>query len=99
MLRTLNETGTPITHFAVAAPALGELIRSVRDGELDTTRGRQVFQHMVETGSDVESARQVARASKQSAPTRSSPCARNCWPTIRKIVADVKNGKHQALGP
>jgi len=40
VLRTLNETGISMANFAVTAPVLAELIRAVRDGELDTTRGR-----------------------------------------------------------
>jgi aspartyl-tRNA(Asn)/glutamyl-tRNA(Gln) amidotransferase subunit B len=97
VLRTLNETGISITNFAVTAPALADLIRAVRDGELDTTRGRQVFQHMIETGSGVATATQALGIEPVSADATVALC-RELLAENPKIVEDVKNGKQQALG-
>ena len=88
---------SPSRHFAVTAPALSDLIRAVRDGELDTTRGRQVFQHMVETGADVNSARQTLGIEQVSADALVTLC-QELLAANPKIVEDVKQGKQQALG-
>jgi aspartyl-tRNA(Asn)/glutamyl-tRNA(Gln) amidotransferase subunit B len=97
VLRTLNETGVSMANFAVTAPVLAELIRAVRDGELDTTRGRQVLQHMVETGADIETATKTLGIEKVSADALVALC-RELLAANPKIVEDVKNGKQQALG-
>ena len=97
MLRTLNDTGISIANFAVTAPVLAELIRAVRDGELDTTRGRQVLQHMVETGTDIQTAKQTLGIEKVSADALVALC-QELLAANPKIVEDVKNGKQQALG-
>jgi len=97
VLRVLNETGTPITQFTVTAAALGDLLRAVGAGELDTTRGRQVFQHMVETGADVATACRHLGIEKVSTDALVALC-RELLAANPKIVADVQGGKHQALG-
>jgi aspartyl-tRNA(Asn)/glutamyl-tRNA(Gln) amidotransferase subunit B len=97
VLRTLNDTGVSIAQFRVSAAALGNLIRAIRDGRLDTTRGRQVFQHMVETGVDVDTAQRALGIEQVSADALVALC-RELLAANPKIVEDVKNGKQQALG-
>jgi len=97
VLRTLHERGISIDEFAVAPPVLAELLRMVRSGALDTTRGRQVLQQMVDTGSDLATAVAALGIAQVSAEALVTLC-RELLAANPKIVADVKNGKQQALG-
>ena len=97
VLRTLNERQMAIADFPVAAAALGDLIRRVRAGELDTARGRTVLNEMIAGGEPAEAVmnrlgfRQVDE----------SELRRLCEELLAanpKIVAEVKTGKTKALG-
>jgi aspartyl-tRNA(Asn)/glutamyl-tRNA(Gln) amidotransferase subunit B len=97
VLRTLNERNIPIEQFPITAAALGELISRVQAGDLDTSRGREVFAEMLATG---QSAAQVI-AAKGIARVDESELIALCQEIVAanpKIVADIKSGKLQAAG-
>ncbi|MHB8969049.1 MAG: Asp-tRNA(Asn)/Glu-tRNA(Gln) amidotransferase subunit GatB [Pirellulaceae bacterium] len=97
VLRTLNERGLLIESFSVTPVALAALIRAVSHGELDTSRAKSVFQHMVETGATVDDARRALGIQQVSADALVALC-RELLAENPKIVEDVKTGKLQALG-
>ncbi|MCU0959272.1 MAG: Asp-tRNA(Asn)/Glu-tRNA(Gln) amidotransferase subunit GatB [Pirellulaceae bacterium] len=97
VLRTLNERGLTIQQLPVPAAGLAELLRSVAAGELETTRARQVFQRMVETGATVAAARQALGIVQVASEDLLELC-RTLLAEHPHIVRDVRGGKTQALG-
>ncbi len=85
------------THFGLRPPQLAELLKAIQKGELDTSRAREVFIEMVETG---QSAAEVMKAQGIEKVDESELVAL-CQELIAanpKIVADIKGGKQQAAG-
>ncbi len=97
LLRTLNERGILFEDFVVTPAALAALIRAVSRGELDMSRAKSVFQHLVEAGGTVEDAMQALGIQQVSADALIALC-RELLAANPKIVEDVKQGKLQALG-
>ena len=97
VLRTLNERGTTLEDFPIAPAGLAELIARVQAGDLDTSRGREVFNEMVASG---QTAAQII-AAKGIARVDESELIAICQEVVAanpKIVADIKAGKLQAAG-
>ncbi|HEX4000351.1 MAG TPA: Asp-tRNA(Asn)/Glu-tRNA(Gln) amidotransferase subunit GatB [Pirellulales bacterium] len=97
VLRTLNERGVAIEQFPIRPAGLAELISRVLSGDLDTSRGREVFADMLVAGksaAEVIAARGFTRVDE-------SELIALCQEIVAanpKIVADVKGGKLQAAG-
>ncbi len=47
VLRTLNDQQIGIEDFRLAASALADLLKAIESGQIDTTRGREVFQKLL----------------------------------------------------
>lgn len=97
VLRTLRERGLTIDQLPVPAASLAELLQCVSVGQLDTTRARQMFQHMVETRATVAAARQALGI----APVADDDLRELCRTLVAEhpnIARDVRGGKTQALG-
>ncbi len=97
VLRSLNERGIVLAEFPVTPSALAELLRCVGTGELDTTRAKDVFQHMSDHGSSVAEARQALGIVAVDRDVLVALC-RDLLADHPQIVQDVKNGKQQAIG-
>ncbi|MBI2824667.1 MAG: Asp-tRNA(Asn)/Glu-tRNA(Gln) amidotransferase subunit GatB [Planctomycetia bacterium] len=97
VLRTLNEQGASIGAFPIRPPQLAELLQKVRAGEVDTTRGREVFAAMLASG---RSAAEAMRALgiEQVDESQLVELCRQLVAANPKLVADVKAGKLQAAG-
>ncbi len=52
----MGEQNLTIENYPVPAAALGDLLKRVRGGEVDTSRGRQVLQRMFDMGESAEAA-------------------------------------------
>jgi aspartyl-tRNA(Asn)/glutamyl-tRNA(Gln) amidotransferase subunit B len=97
VLRTLKEKNFGIEQFEVSAAELGELIKTIRDGKLDSSRARDVFDRMVATSTSVAEAMKSLGIEQ----VDQSALKMLCQQLLRdnpKIVADVQNGKQRALG-
>ncbi len=97
VLRTLNERGIPLAHFSVSASSLAELLTEVRGGQLDTSRAKDVFQQMVESGSPLAQAK-LTLGIQQVGSDEVVELCRELLAANPHIVQDVKNGKQQAIG-
>ncbi len=97
VLRTLNERNIPIEQFSISPTVLADLIKRVQAGDLDTSRGREVFAEMLSSGksaADVMAEKGIARVDE-------SELIALCQEIVAanpKIVADIKSGKLQAAG-
>jgi aspartyl-tRNA(Asn)/glutamyl-tRNA(Gln) amidotransferase subunit B len=95
VLRTLNERGIAIADFPVAAEGLATVIGRVKKGDFDTSRGREIFAEMINSGrsaDDVISEMGIAAVGDDELMT----LCRELVEGNPKIVADVQGGKEQA---
>ncbi len=97
VLRTLNERNATIGQFPISAASLADLVKRVQAGDLDTSRGREVFAEMLASGksaAEIIAARGIVRVDE-------SELIALCQEIVAanpKIVADIKAGKLQAAG-
>jgi len=95
VMRTLNEQKIEIEQFAMRPKTLGELLKAIQAGEIDTSRAREVFIEMVASG---RSAAEVMKA-QGIEKVDESELIELCKELIAanpKIVADIQSGKQQA---
>jgi aspartyl-tRNA(Asn)/glutamyl-tRNA(Gln) amidotransferase subunit B len=97
VLRTLNERNIPIEQFPISPEGLADLVKRVQAGDLDTSRGREVFAEMLASGLSAEK----VIAAKGIERVDESELIALCQEIVTanpKIVADIKAGKLQAAG-
>ena len=97
VLRALNENQCRIDEFLVTATQLGQLIRAVQDNTIDNSRARDVFKEMVSTGNSAEDVMKMLGIKKVDQSDMLDLC-QQILAENPKIVADVKDGKQQAIG-
>jgi aspartyl-tRNA(Asn)/glutamyl-tRNA(Gln) amidotransferase subunit B len=97
VLRTLNEQSWSLTQFPLSAPMLGELVKTVVAGEIDVTRGKEVFNDMVANKRTAADSMQALGIGKVDESELEALC-QELVAANPKIVADVKAGKTQAVG-
>jgi aspartyl-tRNA(Asn)/glutamyl-tRNA(Gln) amidotransferase subunit B len=95
VMRTLNEQKVEIEKFSLKPTALVELLKAIQDGQIDTSRAREVFIEMVASG---KSAGDVMRAHGIEKVDESElvELCKSLIETNPKIVADIRSGKQQA---
>ncbi|HVU88654.1 MAG TPA: Asp-tRNA(Asn)/Glu-tRNA(Gln) amidotransferase subunit GatB [Pirellulales bacterium] len=97
VLRLLKELGTDVEHFPVRPWALADLLKKIKAGEVDTTRGREVFALMVSAGKSLDEAMKELGIEKVDESALVELC-KQLVANNPKLVADVKAGKMQAAG-
>ncbi len=97
VLRVLNEQGWTLGQFPLTPAGLGELIKFVIGGEIEITRGKEVFNDMVANRRSAAESMQALGISKVDTGELEAIC-RELVAANPKIVADVKSGKQQAVG-
>ncbi|MBJ44723.1 MAG: Asp-tRNA(Asn)/Glu-tRNA(Gln) amidotransferase GatCAB subunit B [Planctomycetaceae bacterium] len=97
VLRTLHEQEATIADFRVTADQLGTFVKSINDGELQSSRATEVFAHMYEHGKSATEA--MSDLGIESVDE--SDVVQLCQTLLNgnpKVVADVQSGKQQAVG-
>ncbi|MGI9474825.1 MAG: Asp-tRNA(Asn)/Glu-tRNA(Gln) amidotransferase subunit GatB, partial [Rubripirellula sp.] len=97
ILRTLNERQIDISAFEVAADKLGELLKRVAGGDFDNARARDVFAHLLNTGSSVEDAVQSLGIESVDSSEVETLC-KELLEANPQVIEDVRGGKLQAVG-
>ncbi len=97
VLRLLKEQNLDIESFPVSAWSLADLLKKIKAGELDTTRGREVLAVMVSSGVSLDVAMKELGIEKVDESALYDLC-RKLVEANPKLVADVKAGKMQAAG-
>jgi aspartyl-tRNA(Asn)/glutamyl-tRNA(Gln) amidotransferase subunit B len=95
VLRTLNERGGSIGEFPVRPDAVADIIGRIAQGDFDTSRGREIFAAVLESGksvADVVDSMGIAAVGDDELET----LCRELLAANPKIVADVLGGKEQA---
>lgn len=97
VLRHLNEENASIDQYPVRPPELGDLLKRVAGGELDTGKAREVLAAMVSSGVSMDAAMSELGIER----VDQSDVVALCQELIEanpQIVEDVRNGKMQAIG-
>ena len=97
VLRTLNEQGHQIEEYPVTAQNLAALIRNVKAGALDTSRGRDVLSQMVASNQTVDQAMQELGIEAVDDSALVDLC-KELIAANPRIVADIQAGKTKAAG-
>ncbi len=95
VLRTLNERGLAIEQFPVSPSAVADIIARIAKGDFDTSRGREIFAAVLDSGrsvADVVASMGIAAVGDDELET----LCRELLAANPKIVADVQGGKEQA---
>ena len=79
------------------AAALGQLIRMIDNGELDTARGRDLLEQMLETGQSLEQSIE-ALGIEQVDDDQLRELCQQLIAENPQVVSDVQSGKQQAVG-
>ena len=95
VLRTLNERGGTVAEFPVRPPAVAEIIGRITQGDFDTSRGREIFATVLETGTSVAEVVTGLGIAAVGDDELEALC-RELLAANPKIVADVQGGKDQA---
>jgi len=97
VLRVMSENNLTIENYPVSAAALADLLKKVKAGDVDTSRGREVLQRMFDTGEDAAAAMASLGIQKVDESALTALCE-ELVAANPKLVADVKAGKMQAAG-
>ena len=97
VLRILKERGQSIGDFSVSASALSELLGKVKQGELDTTRGREALAAMESTGKPLAQVMLDLGIERVDESELVALC-KELVAANPKLVSDVQAGKTQAAG-
>ncbi|MGB6042329.1 MAG: Asp-tRNA(Asn)/Glu-tRNA(Gln) amidotransferase subunit GatB [Pirellulales bacterium] len=97
VLRYMNENEVAIEQFPIAEGSLVELLKSVASGQLPTSRARDVFAIMLETGK--RPAELIEQLGIQEVdPSELTAICGELIDSNEKIVEDIRAGKMQAIG-
>lgn len=98
VLRTLNETAGTIEAFPVSASRLAELLQAIEAGDLDNSRGKDVFQYwLTHADGDLASAKTALGIASVDRGELESLC-RELLAEHPKVVEQVKEGNLKGLG-
>ena len=97
VLRTLKEQEISILQFPVSPTALGQLLASITEGQVDSSRARDVLKEMISTGSSAADAKRALGIEKVDTSAIEQLC-RELIESNPRIVVDVQGGKKQAIG-
>ncbi len=97
VLRTLKENDWAIEQFPLSPQRLAELVQRIDQGKLDTSRSREVFQHMLQHGTTADEAMEQLGIETVDESTLLELC-RELVQANPKVVQQVKEGKTKAIG-
>ena len=98
VLRTLKEQSISIDAFPLDASRLGALLKAIEAGTLDTTRGKEVFQHMVAHSPITVENAIVALGIIQVDSSELESLCKELLDANPDVVAKVKEGNAKAIG-
>ncbi|MAT69329.1 MAG: Asp-tRNA(Asn)/Glu-tRNA(Gln) amidotransferase GatCAB subunit B [Planctomycetaceae bacterium] len=97
VLRVLKDQESTIDQFGVSAENLAGLVKAIDDGQLPSSRAREAFEVMLADGSAVDAAITKLGIEQVDESALEDLC-RELLAANPKIVADVQDGKQQAVG-
>lgn len=98
VLNHLKETEQTIDQFPITASRLGELVKKIHKGQLDNSRGKDVFESMLTSDADVESIMQDLGIEEVDDSELEGIC-RELLADNPQVIESFRAGKNQAIGP
>ncbi len=97
VMRTMKEQQIDISDFPVDAEKLGDLLKRVADGDLDNSRAKDVFNHLVDNDESVDEAIKALGIESVDSSEIDS-LVQELLDANPKIVEDVLGGNAKAVG-
>jgi len=97
VMRTLNELKIDVEQFQLRPQQLAELLKAIQDGQINTSRAREVFVEMAGSGRSAAEIMQAQGIEKVDESELIALC-QELIAANPKIVDDIKAGKLQAAG-
>ena len=97
VLRWMNDSGSEITDYPVAADGIAELIKMTTAKSIDSSRARDVLSEMVASGTDLPTAMKAIGVEEVDDSEIEKLC-RELLEANPQVVADVQAGKEKAIG-
>jgi aspartyl-tRNA(Asn)/glutamyl-tRNA(Gln) amidotransferase subunit B len=97
VMRALNERDLQIDQFPISANQLGELLRRIEVGDFDNSRGKDLFQYMLDHQCEVDAAVDAMGIKVVDADEIETLC-RDLIAANPQIVQQIRDGKTQAVG-
>ncbi|MEE2639898.1 MAG: Asp-tRNA(Asn)/Glu-tRNA(Gln) amidotransferase subunit GatB [Planctomycetota bacterium] len=98
VLGYLKEKELAISSFPVSATRLGTLVRKIQDGELDNSRGKDVFEKLLQTDLEVEAIMKELGIEAVDDSALEAIC-QDLLAANPQVVEAYRGGKPQAIGP
>ena len=93
----LKDHELSIAEFPLSAEQLTDLLSTIQSGDLDNSRAREVFDHMLTSGQSVQSTMQELGIEKVDESELENLC-RELLQANPRVVADIQAGKSKAVG-
>ncbi len=98
VMRTLNETGARIEDFPIRPEGLAELLLAIEAGQIDNSRGKDVFQYWLKhPQSDLSTAKEALGIAEVDQGELEALC-RELLAENPKVIEQVKGGNLKGLG-
>jgi aspartyl-tRNA(Asn)/glutamyl-tRNA(Gln) amidotransferase subunit B len=97
VMRVLGEQNWSIEQYPISAASLAELLKRVKAGELDTSRGREVLSQMIVSGKSSAEVMAELGIEKVDESALYALCE-ELLAANPKVVTDLQAGKQQAAG-
>lgn len=98
VMRTMKERDLEIASFPISSSSLGELIRRISVNELETTRGRDVFNYLLDHPQATVDAATEALGIEAVDTSEIDTLCDELLAANPQVIEDVRAGKMQALG-
>lgn len=97
VLRTLKETEQTIEQFPISATRLSELLQAIENGVVDNTRGKALFQYLLQKDASVAEAMDALGFQQVDSGQIEALC-RELIEENPKVIAEARSGNPKALG-
>ena len=97
VMRYLGENSIDISMYPVTASSFAQLLRTIQDGSLSTSRAREVLACMLESDQSVDESMAQLGIVEVSSDETEAIC-RELLESNSQVVADLKGGKLKAVG-
>lgn len=97
VLRTLKEQSLNIEQFPISSQRLGELLIAIDQGVIDNSRGKTVFQYLLERDASIAEAMSALGIAQVDSGELEALC-RELLDENPKVVAEAREGNAKALG-
>lgn len=97
VMRSMKDGEFTVETFPVSAAVLGELVREIVDGKLDTSRARDVFEHLIANQETIAEAKAKLGIESVDDDALVGLC-QELLAANPQVAIDVREGKQQAVG-